>query len=116
MLVAGAAPLFGPDAVHLIGRHDPNNPGGAGDHGSRTRPGPGTCRHIMDIHYAGVDVVAVGAGGINPYMVEAQTVTARCTGHRVPERDPGKRRVRVPRQGSGVGCLTGKDPRAVPAG
>jgi len=89
MLAAGAAPLSGPDAVHLIGRHDPGNPGGAGDHGSRTRPGPGTCRHIMDLHHAGVDVVAGGAAGINPDVVQAQAPPARCSGHQVLERDPG---------------------------
>jgi hypothetical protein len=114
MVPEKAAPVAGTGIVHLMGRHNPGNHGGAGDCGSRTRAGSGTCRHLMDFYHAGVDVVAGGAAGIDPYVVQVYASPARCSGHQGPECDFGNLRVQVQRKRFSASCLSAGDPRAVP--
>ena len=101
--------------MRLVGRHDTDNTGGIGEYSSCKRARPGTGQHIMDLHLPGMSVVVNGATGIDPDMVKAQSSPGILPRHQVPERDPGKLRVRVPWQRFSRDRLAGYDNRVVPA-
>lgn len=83
--------------MYLIGGHNPDNTGSVGNLCSGKRAGPGTCQHIMDLHLTDMRVITNGAAGINSYVMQAHTPPGIFSRHQVPEKDPGKFRVRIPR-------------------
>lgn len=100
--------------MHLIRGHDPDNTGDVGNLCSGKRAGPGTSQHIMDLNLTGMRVITNGTAGINSYVMQAHTPPGIFSCHQVPEKDPGKLRVRIPRQGFQRDCLSGHDYRGVP--
>jgi hypothetical protein len=65
--------VSGLDAVRLVSRHDSYNAGIVGDICSRKRAATITFEDIVDLHLPGMEMVADGTSGIDPYMVQAQT-------------------------------------------
>jgi hypothetical protein len=108
--------VSGLDAVHPVGRHDPDNAVIVGDNCSRKRAASAASEDIMDLHLPGMGMVANGTTGIDPYMMQAQTSPGIFSCHQVPEKDPGKLRMWIPRQRFSGDCLPGYDHRTVPAG
>ena len=70
----------------------------------------------MDLNLSGMGVIANGTAGINADEMEAHAPTGIFSRNKVPEKNPGKLRVRVPRQGPGSDGLPGHDNRIVPVG
>ena len=104
------------DAAHLIGRFDANDTCDTGQNGSRKGAGSFTDKDIVDLHLPGRGMVPDGAAGIDPYVMEAQPSPGIFSGNKVPEKNSGKLRVRVPWQGFWRDCLPLHGHRAVPAG
>jgi hypothetical protein len=97
-------PLFScNNPVHGIGRHDAHNPRDIPNILVPDRANTLSRKYIVDLHLAGMGVVANGAAGIDPDLVEADPAAGIVPGHQVPQRDSGKFRVGVPWQGF---CLT----------
>ncbi len=86
------------DPMHLVSQHDSNNVGIVGDICSRKNAAPITCEDIVDLHLPGMDMIADGTDGIDPYMVQA---------HLAPGIFP-RHQVKKHRQTSGAGS-TGRD-------
>jgi hypothetical protein len=107
--------VSGLDAVHLVSRHDADNAGVVGNNCSCKRTASIACEGIVDLHLPGMGVVTDGTAGIDPYMVQAYVPAALFSGHQVPEKDTGKFRVGIPRQGFNSGSLSRYNNGIVPA-
>jgi hypothetical protein len=70
----------------------------------------------MDLNLSGMGVIANGTAGINADEMQAQASPGVVAGHQVPEKNSGKLRMGVPRQGPGSDGLPGHNNRIVPIG
>jgi hypothetical protein len=82
--------------VYGIGSHNADNARLIGDIFSRKRAGTLACDYIMNLYLSGMGMVTDGTAGIDSNMMEAHASTGIAAGDKVPEKDTGKLRVRLP--------------------